>query len=91
MTMTTFPMPELTPPASVETLDAARDALDRANLKLIDAAIRAVAQERAAMELAQTLGRLLAVAETGRLDLILPTARAIRKQYEVDHYSPRTH
>ena len=89
--MTTFPMPDLTPPNSVTTLDAARDALDRANLRLIDAAVRAVAQERAALELAQTLGRLLAVAETGQLDLILPTARSIRQQYAVDHYSPRTH
>ena len=89
--MTTFPLPDLTAPSSVHTLEEARDALDRANRLIIDAAIRAAAQNQVALELARTLGRLLAVAESGQLDLILPTARAIRKQYEVDHFSERTH
>ena len=89
--MTTFPLPDLTAPSSVHTLEEARDALDRANRLIIDAAIKAAAQNQAAMELAQTLGRLLAVAESGRLDLILPTARLIRKQYDVKHFSERTH
>lgn len=89
--MKRFKLPDITPPEHVHTLADARDALDRANRELCNAAICLAALEQASAELAATLGRLLAVAETGRLDLILPTARAVRKQYDVDHFSERTH
>jgi hypothetical protein len=87
--MNTFKFPDVTPPASVETLDAARDALDRANQQLLDAAVRHAALEQAAAELAQSLGRLLAVAEDGHPARIKAAVTAMRQHYSLDQ--PRTH
>lgn len=87
--MTTFPLPDLTPPNSVETLDAARDALDRANRQLLDAAVRHAALEQAAAEIARTLGRVLAIVENGSPAETHAYIAALRRQYLTT--TPRTH
>ena len=89
--MTTFPLPDLTAPSSVHTLEEARDALDRANQQIIDAAIRAAAQERAASEMAQILGRLIAVVEAGRPEQIKTCVGSIRAHYHLDQIPGRKH
>ena len=87
--MNIFKFPDITPPARVSTLDEARDALDRANRQLLDAAVRQAAMEQAAAELAQNLGRLLAVAEVGHPDRLKACVTQIRQHYALD--LPMTH
>ena len=87
--MNIFKFPDITPPARVSTLDEARDALDRANRQLLDAAVRQAAMEQAAAELAQNLGRLLAVAEDGHPGRLQACVAALRQRYLTP--SQRTH
>ena len=86
--MNTFKFPDITPPARVSTLDEARDALDRANRQLLDAAVRHAALEQAAADLAQTLGRVLAVVEQGSPTETHAYVAALRQRYLTEQ---RTH
>lgn len=87
--MNTFKFPDITPPDRVQTLEAARDALDRANRQLLDAAVRYAAMEQAAAEIARTLGRVLAVVEQGSPTETHAYVAALRQHYLTNE--PRTH
>ncbi len=86
--MNVFKFPDVTPPDRVHTLEDARDALDRANRQLLDAAVRHAALEQAAAELAQTMGRVLAVVEKGSPTETHAYLTALRQRYLTEQ---RTH
>lgn len=88
-TLGTFKLPDVTPPDRVRTLEEARDALDRANQQLLDAAVRQAALERASSGFARDLGRMLAIAEDCDLDDIQAYAARLRQKYI--SLTPRTH
>lgn len=87
--MNIFKFPDVVAPDSVRTLEDARDALDRANRQLLDAAVRHAALEQAAADLAQSLGRLMAVAEAGHPERLKACVTWMRQHYSLDQ--PRTH
>lgn len=79
--MNTFKLPDITPPDRVQTLEAARDALDRANQQLLDAALAQAAMEQASVGFARDLGRLIAMAEGCDIDDIQAYAATLRRKY----------